>query len=78
MFLYFSLKYNIHSGFPGGSVVKNLSAYAGGVCSIPMSGRSTGEGNGNLLQHPCLGNPMDRGYWQATVHGIAKESDTTQ
>ena len=37
-----------------------------------------GEGNGDPLQYSCLGNPMDRGAWQATVHGVAKESDTTE
>ena len=42
---------------------------------IPESGRSPGEGNGNPLQYSCLGNPMDRGAWRATVHGITKESD---
>ena len=36
-----------------------------------------GEGNGDPLQYSCLGNPMDRGAWQATVHGVAKESDVT-
>ena len=40
--------------------------------SIPGSGRSPGEGNGNPLQYSCLGNPMDRGAWQAMVHGILK------
>ena len=40
--------------------------------SIPGSGRSPGEGNGDPLQHSCLENPMDRGAWQATVHGVAK------
>ena len=45
--------------------------------SIPESGRSPGGGNGNPLQYSCLKNPMDRGDWQATVHGVAKESDTT-
>ena len=40
--------------------------------SIPGSGRSTGEGNGNSLQYSCLGNPMDRGAWRATVPGITK------
>ena len=40
--------------------------------SIPGSGRSPGERNGNPLQYSCLGNPMDRGAWQATVHGVAK------
>ena len=63
-------------GFPGDSVVKNLPANAGDVNSIPGSERSPGEGNGNPLQHPCLENPMDRGVWRATVHGVA-EADTT-
>ena len=58
-------------GFLGGSVVKNPPASAGDTGLIP------GEGNGNPLQYACLGNPMDRGAWQATVHGEAKESDTT-
>ena len=44
---------------------------------IPVSGRSPGEGNGNPGQYSCLENPMDRGAWQATVHGVAKELDTT-
>ena len=44
----------------------------------PGSGRFPGEGNGNPLQYSCLGNPMDRGARQATVHGVAKELDTTQ
>ena len=61
------------SGFPGGSVVKNPPANAGDMGSIPGSGRSPGEGNGNPLQYSCLGNPMDIGVWQATVHGVAKE-----
>ena len=65
-------------GFPAGSVVKNLPANAGDSGSIPGSGRSPGEGNGNPLQYSCLGNPMDRGVWQATVRGVTKESDTTQ
>ena len=64
-------------GFPGGPVVKNLPANAGDVGSVPGSGRSPGEENGNPLQYSCLGNPMDRGAWQTTVHGIAKESDMT-
>ena len=60
-------------GFPGSSVVKNLLANAGDVGLIPAMARSPGEGNGNPLQYSCLGNPMDRGAWQDTVHGVAKE-----
>ena len=56
---------------------KELPANARDTGLIPGSGRSSGEGNGNLLQYSCLGNPMDRGAWWATVHGIAKESDVT-
>ena len=58
--------------FPGDSEVKNLPANAGDTGSDPGSGRSPGEGNGNLIQYSCLGNPMDRGAWQATVHGATK------
>ena len=46
--------------------------------SIPGSGRYVGEGNGNPLQCPHLENIMDRGAWQAIVHGVTKESDTTE
>ena len=63
--------------FADDSVVKNSPANAGDVGSIPGSGRSPGEGSGNPLQYSCLGNPMDRGAWWATVHVIA-ESDMTQ
>ena len=63
---------------PGGSVVKNLPANAGEIGSILGSGRSRGEGNGNPLQYSCLRNPVVRGAWQATVHGVAKESDKTE
>ena len=59
-------------GFPGGSVVKNSPANAGDPASIPMLGRSFGEGNSYPLQYSCLGNPMDGGAWQATVHRLAK------
>ena len=55
-------------GFLGGSVLKNLPASPRDAGSIPGSGRSPGEGNGNPLQYSCLGNPMDRGAWWATVH----------
>ena len=51
-------------------MVKNMPANAGDVGLIPGPGRSPGEGNGNPLQCSCLGNPMDRGAWQAIVHGV--------
>ena len=59
----------ISKGFPGGSVVKN-PASAGDMSLILGLGRSPGEGNGNSLQYSCLGNPMDREAWWATVHGV--------
>ena len=58
--------------FPDDSVIKNPPANAGDASSIPRSGGSPGEGNGNPLQYSCLGNPMDRRLWQAAVHGITK------
>ena len=58
-------------------MVKNPPANAGVTSSIPGSGRSPGEGNGNPLQYSCLENPMGRGAWWATVHRVAKESDMT-
>ena len=58
--------------FAGGPVVKNLPANAGNMSLIPGSGISSGEGNGNPLQYSCLENSMDRGAWQATVHGVTK------
>ena len=59
-------------GFPGASVSKESASNAGDLSSIPGSGRSPGEGNGNLLQYSCLGNPMDRGPRRATGHGVAR------
>ena len=65
-------------GFFGGLVVKNPlempeTIYnAGDAGSIPESGRSPGEGNGSPLQYSCLGNPIDRGFWWAIVHGVAR------
>ena len=53
-------------------VVKNLPANTGDLGSISELGRSPGGGNGNPLQYSCLGNPTDRGAWQATVHGVTK------
>ena len=67
-------------GFPGGSVVKNPPANPGDAKdadSFAGLGRSSGEVNGNPLQYSCLENPMDRGAWQNTVHGVPKKSDTT-
>ena len=61
--------------FPGGSVVKNPPANAGDAedaGSIPESGRSPGEGNGNPLQYSSLENPMEREAWQTTFHGVSK------
>ena len=55
-----------------GSEVKASACNAGDLGSIPGSGRSPGEGNGNPLQCSCLGNPMDRGAWWATVHRVTK------
>ena len=59
-------------GFLGVSVVKNLPVSTGDMGSISESGRSSGEGNGNLLQYSSLENSMDREAWWATVHGAAK------
>ena len=53
-------------------VKKNASGYAGDMGSIPGSGRFPGGGNGNLLQYSCLENPIDRGSWWVTAHGVAK------
>ena len=57
-------------GFPGGSEGKETSCNAGDLDPIPGSGRSPVEGHGNPLQYSSLENPMDRGAWQATVHGV--------
>ena len=62
-------------GFPGGSECKESIGNAGDLGSVPGSGRSSGEGNGNPLQYSCLENPMDGGAWWATVYGVA-ESQT--
>ena len=62
-------------GTEGYLVVMNLPGNAGDIRDVGLiqgSGISPGEGNGNLLQYPCLENPMDRGTWRATVHGVAK------
>ena len=59
-------------GFPGGSEVKASASNVGDLGSIPGSGRSPGEGNGNPLQYSCLENPVDGGALWATVPGVAK------
>ena len=59
-------------GFPGGSEGKESACDVGDPGSIPALGRSPGEENGNPLQYTCLENSMNRGAWQATVHGVAK------
>ena len=60
------------SSFPGGSDGKEYACDAGDLGLIPGSGRSPGEGNGKPLQCSCLGNPIDRGAWWATVHEVVK------
>ena len=71
---YSPLKGSVKSprGFPGGSVENNPTANSGDTGSIPQSGRSPGEGNGNPFQYSCLENPMDRGAWRATVQEVTK------
>ena len=59
----------IMMSFPGGSDGKESACNAGDPGSIPGLGRPLGEENGNPLQYSCLENSMDRGAWQATVHG---------
>ena len=60
-----------------GSVDRESACNEGDLGLIPRSGRSPGLGNGNPLQYSCLGNPMDRGAWLATAHGVVKERDRT-
>ena len=64
--------YHTKRGFPGGSEVKASASNAGNLGSIPGSGRSPGEGNGNLLQYSYLENSMERGAWWSTVHEVTK------
>ena len=59
-------------GFLGGSDSKESTCNVGDLGSIPGLGKSPGGGHGNLLQYSCLENPMDRGAWWATVHGVTK------
>ena len=62
----------IFKGFPCGSECKESTHNAGDLSSIPVSGRSPSEENGNPLQYSCLENPKDGGVWQATVHRVTK------
>ena len=64
--------------FPGGSDGKPSAYSAGDPGLIAGSGKSSGEGNGNPLQYPCLENPMDGGAWRATVHRVAGSDMTEQ
>ena len=65
----FSFADSLNEGLSG----KEPTCQAGDMDSIPRLGRSPEEGNGSPLKYSCLGNPMDRGVWWATVHGITKE-----
>ena len=65
----------VSEGFPGGSDGKESAHNAGDLSSIPGSERSLGEGNSNPLQYSCLENPMGRGTWWATVHGVTKSQN---
>ena len=68
---------NSNRGCPGGSVVMKVPANAGDMGSIPRSGKSPGEGNGNTLHYSCQGNPTDKGAWRNTAQRVTKELDTT-
>ena len=68
----YKVGHNRETLLPVGSPGKESACNAGDPGSIPASGKSPGEGNGNPLQYSCLENPMDKGAWQATVHGAAK------
>ena len=67
-----STVFNKIMGFPGGSDSKESACSVGDLGLIPELGRSPGGGHGNPLQYSCLENPMDRGAWRATVHGVTK------
>ena len=69
---------SLRISFPGDSDGKESAYDVGDLGSVSGSGRSSGEGHGNPFQYSCLENSMDRGAWQATVHGVSKELDTTE
>ena len=66
------INYHSFKGFPGSSDGKESASNSEDLGSIPESGRSSGEGNGNPFQYSCLENPTDGGAWWATVHGVTK------
>ena len=70
-YLFYTLQF-LYMGFSSGSAVKNQPANVGEAGSIPGLGRFPGEGDGYPLQYSCLRNPMDRGAWWSTVHGVTK------
>ena len=71
--MYICVYIHTHINIPGGSEVKASACNAGDLGSIPGSGRSPGGGHGNPLQYFCLENPMNKGAWRATVHGVGPE-----
>ena len=71
------LLWHLTKGFPGGSDGKESACNVGDLGSIPGLGRSPSEGNGYPRQYSCLENPIDRGVWWATVHGVTEESEAT-
>ena len=64
--------YDSTGSFSGGSDSKESACNAGDTGLIPGSGKSPGEGSGNPLQYSCLENPLDRGAWWTTIHGVTK------
>ena len=64
--------YLLPGAFPHGSDIKESACNVGDPGSIPGSGRAPGEGNGHPLQYSCLENPIDRGVWWGTIHGVTK------
>ena len=75
---FLKLRCNLHIGLPKWLSSKESTCNAEDTVSIAECGRSPGEGNGNPHQHSCLGSPMDRGVWQATVLGIMTKTTTTK
>ena len=70
--IHFELFVTKHMGFPDGSAGEESACNAGDSGLIPGLGRSPGGGHGNLLQFPCLENPLDRGAWGAMAYRVAK------